>query len=35
LGAKVPIILTSRADSHATRVSSCALGVLMVHAAAH
>ncbi len=35
LGAKVPIILTSRADSHATRLASCALGVLMAHAAAH
>jgi phosphate acetyltransferase len=29
LGARVPIILTSRADSAATRLASCALGVLM------
>ncbi len=29
LGAKVPIILTSRADSAATRLASCALGVLL------
>ncbi len=30
LGAKVPIILTSRADSGMTRLASCALAVLMV-----
>ncbi|NKC33611.1 bifunctional enoyl-CoA hydratase/phosphate acetyltransferase [Falsiroseomonas selenitidurans] len=33
LGARVPIILTSRADSAATHLASCALGVLMVRAA--
>jgi phosphotransacetylase/acyl dehydratase len=32
LGAKVPIILTSRADSTRTRLASCALGVLVAHA---
>jgi phosphotransacetylase/acyl dehydratase len=32
LGATVPIVLTSRADSIATRVASCALGVLMARA---
>jgi phosphate acetyltransferase len=30
LGASVPIVLTSRADSIATKVASCALGVLML-----
>ena len=34
LGARVPIILTSRADSAQTRLASCALGVLMARAAA-
>jgi phosphotransacetylase/acyl dehydratase len=34
LGAQVPIILTSRADSARTRIASCALGVMIVHAAA-
>jgi phosphate acetyltransferase len=29
LGARVPIILTSRADSAGTRLASCALGVLV------
>jgi phosphate acetyltransferase len=29
LGAAVPIILTSRADNAATRLASCALGVLV------
>jgi hypothetical protein len=29
LGARVPIILTSRADSARTRLASCALAVLM------
>ena len=29
LGARVPIILTSRADSAGTRIASCALGVLV------
>ena len=32
LGAKVPIILTSRADSAPTRLASCALAVLMARA---
>ena len=32
LGARVPIVLTSRADSDRSRVASCAIGVLMVHA---
>jgi phosphotransacetylase len=32
LGARVPIILTSRADSARTRLASCALGVLMARA---
>ncbi len=30
VGAKVPIVLTSRADGQLTRLASCALGVLMV-----
>ena len=34
LGARVPIILTSRADSAPTRLASCALGVLVVRAGA-
>ncbi len=32
LGARVPIVLTSRADSASTRLASCALGVLMARA---
>ena len=32
LGAAVPIVLTSRADDAATRLASCALGVLMTRA---
>lgn len=32
LGARVPIVLTSRADSADTRLASCALGVLMARA---
>jgi phosphotransacetylase len=32
LGAKVPIILTSRADSVRSRIASCAVAVLSVHA---
>ncbi|MGQ9926628.1 MAG: bifunctional enoyl-CoA hydratase/phosphate acetyltransferase [Chloroflexaceae bacterium] len=32
LGARVPIILTSRADSVRARLASCALAVLLVHA---
>lgn len=34
VGARVPIILTSRADSEAARVASCALAMLVAHAAA-
>ncbi len=34
LGASIPLILTSRADSQATKVASCALGVLMARAKA-
>jgi len=33
LGARVPIVLTSRADSAATRLASCALAVLLSRAA--
>jgi phosphotransacetylase len=32
LGARVPIILTSRADSVRSRIASCAVGVLAAHA---
>ena len=32
LGAKVPIILTSRADSVCSRIASCAVAVLVAHA---
>jgi len=32
LGATVPIILTSRADSHRTKMASCAVGALYAHA---
>ena len=32
LGAKVPIILTSRADSRTTRLASCAVASLLAHA---
>ncbi|HET9314899.1 MAG TPA: phosphate acetyltransferase [Vicinamibacteria bacterium] len=32
LGAKVPVILTSRADSVRSRIASCAVGVLAAHA---
>ena len=31
LGARVPIILTSRADSRETRIASCAVAVLLAH----
>jgi phosphotransacetylase/acyl dehydratase len=34
VGARVPIILTSRADSERTRIASCAVAVLMAHATA-
>jgi phosphate butyryltransferase len=33
LGARVPIVLTSRADGPRTRVASCAVAALMAHAA--
>jgi phosphotransacetylase len=33
LGARVPIILTSRADPEAARIASCAVAVLLAHAA--
>ncbi len=33
VGARVPIILTSRADSEAARIASCAVAVLMANAA--
>src|SRR5436189_959699 len=32
LGARVPVILTSRADSVRSRIASCAVGVLVAHA---
>jgi phosphotransacetylase len=32
LGAKVPVILTSRADNVRSRIASCAVGVLAAHA---
>jgi phosphate acetyltransferase len=32
LGARVPIILTSRADGPRTRMASCAVAVLLAHA---
>jgi len=31
IGARVPIVLTSRADSRATRLASCAIAVLLAH----
>lgn len=31
LGAKVPIILTSRADSRQTRIASCAIALMLAH----
>ncbi|MBV6274242.1 bifunctional enoyl-CoA hydratase/phosphate acetyltransferase [Alcaligenaceae bacterium CGII-47] len=31
LGAKVPIVLTSRADTRETRIASCAIAVLLAH----
>jgi phosphotransacetylase len=33
LGARVPIILTSRADSVRSRIASCAVAVMAAHAA--
>jgi phosphotransacetylase len=32
LGARVPVILTSRADSVRSRIASCAVGMLAAHA---
>lgn len=32
LGARVPVILTSRADNVRTRMASCAVAVLQAHA---
>jgi phosphate acetyltransferase len=32
LGARVPVILTSRADSVTTRLASCAVAALVAHA---
>jgi phosphate acetyltransferase len=32
LGARVPIVLTSRADALMTRLASCAVGALLVQA---
>jgi len=31
MGARVPIVLTSRADSRATRIASCAVAALLAH----
>jgi len=31
LGAKVPIVLTSRADSRESRLASCAIALLLAH----
>jgi len=31
LGAKVPIVLTSRADSHEARIASCAIALILAH----
>jgi phosphate acetyltransferase/phosphate butyryltransferase len=31
LGAKVPVILTSRADSRETRIASCAIALMLAH----
>jgi len=31
LGAKVPIVLTSRADARDTRLASCAIAVMLAH----
>jgi len=32
LGARVPVILTSRADSATTRLASCAVAAIVAHA---
>ncbi len=31
LGAKIPVILTSRADSRASRIASCAIAVMLAN----
>jgi phosphotransacetylase len=31
LGARVPVILTSRADSDTSRIASCAIALLLAH----
>nr|WP_255692565.1 bifunctional enoyl-CoA hydratase/phosphate acetyltransferase [Luteimonas sp. XNQY3] len=31
MGAKVPVILTSRADSHEARIASCAIALMLAH----
>ena len=31
LGAKVPVILTSRADSRQSRIASCAIALMLAH----
>jgi phosphotransacetylase len=31
LGAKVPVILTSRADSRESRIASCAIALMLAH----
>lgn len=31
MGARVPVILTSRADSHQSRIASCAIAVMLAH----
>jgi len=31
LGAKVPVVLTSRADSRESRIASCAIALLLAH----
>ena len=31
LGVRVPIVLTSRADSRETRIASCAIAVMLAH----
>lgn len=31
LGAKVPVVLTSRADTRASRIASCAVALMLAH----
>lgn len=31
MGARVPIVLTSRADSRASRLASCAIALMLAH----